>query len=75
MLRQGSPPLSISQASLHAHYTSLLATPASDYEPEQFLDTWLDPDEDFTADEVKEAVARLKHGKALGPSFLSAELL
>lgn len=60
---------------MHAHYHRLLASVPEGYGEESFLRVGYDALEDITPEEVEAAVCRLRNHKALGESWISAELL
>lgn len=60
---------------MHAHYHRLLAMVPEGYGEESFLHEGYDALEDITPVEVEMAVSRLRNHKALGESWISAELL
>jgi len=64
----------VAAAALYEHYVKLLAQLPTGYAAEQ-LPVGPPGGEPFSADEVREAVQRLKNNKSLGNQWLSAELL
>lgn len=75
LLKPPKQPLTVDPAALHSHYEALLSHPAPTYSREIFLQHWEELATPISADEVYSAVHLLRHNKALGTSWLFAELL
>jgi hypothetical protein len=75
LLRSYVPPVAIPTTVLEQHYSQLLSELPSGYAPEVFLESGLDRAKDFTVEEVRSGITRLRNNKALGRSWLSADLL
>ena len=74
-MRPRAPPIDISADALFQHYHDLLATLPEGYGSEFLLGQGTSRDLDITPEEVLTAIRRLKNNKALGGSWISAELL
>ena len=75
LLKPPKPPAGIPPATLFQHYQDLLQNSVPVGTPEESLPLVDTSDSPFTAVEVREAVRKLKHNKALGTSWISPELL
>ena len=75
LLKPPKQPLAISPKDLHQHYTNLLTSLDASSTPETFTDGWQSSAPPITADEVEQAAHHLQYNKAMGDSWLYAELL
>lgn len=75
LLKAPHQPTRASPDGLHAHYATLLATIPAGFHEEEWLPLPLAGSAPILSEEVAAAATRLRCNKALGGSWLSAELL